>query len=1324
MIKLVFIKNPFNIHERDIKTVDFCALTTLKGYAQAAYPLETELKISVNGALVDADQWDSFVVADNSYIVICPVVGKGGKDILGLVLGIALSIAAISVGGAFASSAALAKGVTGMAAWTFASYAAAAAVMYVGGLLVNNLMGVATVDSSGRQSATYSWEGAKTGTSQGTAVPLTFGKVKITNNNVLSAHATSDGDKQYLNLLICGGEGEVDSVTDIRIDANPLEYYKDIEYEVRLGTNNQAAISLPTFADAYADRTLSYELMEGNWSTQLLEGNANQGFEITISFSRGLFHANDDGGISDAWVDLLGQYRDISQGDWKEFLNTRVKGTSSSAIYRQFAVRDLVSGAYEVRVKVAARSAAVTSTKDSVRTYWTNLAGIMTDDFRYPNMVLVAIKALATSQLSGASPSVTWLQERKNVWVFNPDTGQYETKRATNPAWACYDILHLCRRLYDERTAEFVYEVAGAPAALIIYNDFARWAAACDERQLVCNYFLDTVGDLDAAWQVFEAAGRGKVVRRGTKYGCVFDHVAEAVQLFSVGNITLSSFNLSYLPVQDRANAVEITFNNERKDYTRDTLMVYTEAYESTLGVANPTQLTLDAITDPDRIYREGRYYLRKNEHLVRTVTFEADVDAVSCQVGDVVLVQHDVPQWGFGGRIQNVVNNNTLVLDHTVQMELGKQYEITIRLADDTIVKRAVQVNALEETATVKTVTPFDTLPQQYDVYSFGELNISTKPFTVVQLTRTGDTTVILEMLEYNEAVYAEADLIPEIEYSQLDTEIVIKELSLGEETYLNQDGTLVSNIYVSWLTARNSSAVKNYDVYYGYGATWFKAATTSETSCIIGNVKALTTYYVKVAANNAAGVLGAAKDANIYITGKNKAPAMPMGLAAQRCTGGVMLSWTANIEPDLAGYSVYIGEEYATMAESSLLSDKFKGTSIFVPLLKNAAYVFYVVAVDNVGNTSAAQRADFYLELPAPPQWFDVIAIESDLDFRWRAGAKNLSYEIRQGDSWELGTKLIVTSANAYRLLYPTVGRHSFWLKSFDEYGNYCQQPLVATVTITAVCDRNIVKTVNQASRGWQGTNYNAFVNSYGLLEMDKAATNAEHIVSVELPKRFKLRNWLDYQPAVLGDNALTWDGSAFAWGSESADRAWLNTVDNSGISLKNYIALWQGLNENAVDSISLAGTTTSTQGLTATESRNVTYRPAKFYDGAYIKDTTQLAWGMTVPAIFSLVFTVVTDQVIASDIVYLKLFSADNYLVVGYDLRLQGFFVSDKHERRNYLQFNCKVQDKIRIALVQSASSRSLFICSAAGEHGSDTISAAPIGIINTVYCYNKN
>ncbi|MBM7807604.1 fibronectin type 3 domain-containing protein/Tol biopolymer transport system component [Geodermatophilus bullaregiensis] len=112
--------------------------------------------------------------------------------------------------------------------------------------------------------------------------------------------------------------------------------------------------------------------------------------------------------------------------------------------------------------------------------------------------------------------------------------------------------------------------------------------------------------------------------------------------------------------------------------------------------------------------------------------------------------------------------------------------------------------------------------------------------------------------------------------------------------------------------------------------------------------------------------------------------APATPSGLAAVRGDGRVHLSWTANGEPDLAGYVVLRdGVEVARVAGTS-----WTDTGV----VNDTTYAYRLVAVDGHGNASAATdpavpatpTAD---PVPAAPAGVTAVAGDGRATVRWDA-------------------------------------------------------------------------------------------------------------------------------------------------------------------------------------------------------------------------------------------------------------------------------------------------------------------------------------------------
>ncbi len=790
-ITVVVVTNPFSL-EKEIHSTKYVASSTAVGYVRPLVAAETELVYSINGAIIDNPS--EVYVNPGDYVVVCPVVAKGnGKNPLAIIAGIALSVVSVGVGnlaqyGTWTSQ-------VGMAGWGFGAALAAATVMYIGGQLLSRLYSTATADIDTTTSNTYSWDNSSLTQTQGGAVPLTYGTVKVSNPTVLSQHISTDGTNQYYNLLLCGGEGPVDSISDIRINDNPITNYANVVVETRLGTNDQAAMT--NFADTFADQTVSYELDEDSWSTFLLDGTAGQALEVTIEAPNGMYKLDSKGDYGSASVNVTIQYR-LKDGAWSDWTTATISGSSSSAVRKTVRLDGLTAGQYEVRMKVASRSANKNSTTAMVRVYWTLATLIIYDDFSRPGKVLVGIKALATSQLSGSLSSVTWLQTRSKVQVYNPSTGTYEEKAATNPAWACYDLIHLGKQLMNVNTGAYEYCSFGAAKELFLYRRFQDWAAFCENKELTVNILLDSAKNFWKALEEIESCGRGKVLMAGTKFSCICDAPSDPVQMFGMGNIYMDTFQEEFLGLDDRANAIEVTFNNATKNYERDSFTAYSDSYDTSDEVENPTQITMNGKTSYEEAYREAKYQLRLNEYLIRTCSFEADVDAIACQVGDVILLSHDVPQWGYSGRLIDATDM-TLTLGREVELIAGTTYGVYVHLNDDSLVYRQIQAVGENTTTNVLTVTTaFESVPETANLFMFGEMNKEAKPFRVASITRSQELRRKLACLEYNEAVYNEVENIPEIEYSSLAN--TISGLTVKDAT----DAT-GCNLDISWRPSHN---------------------------------------------------------------------------------------------------------------------------------------------------------------------------------------------------------------------------------------------------------------------------------------------------------------------------------------------------------------------------------------------------------------------------------------------------------------------------------------------------------------------------------------
>lgn len=854
MVNVIIVNNPFKPEQRDTKYLPFKQGKSISYYFSAP----GEWAYSVNGHEAAPDT----VVNDEDYIVVMPRVEGKFFGVL-LSIGMAVFTGGIASGAIFGIQSLIWRSVIAMA------------VGMIGNAIISKLTAPKVDRSNSEQSNTYGWGGTETVTGQGYPLAVTYGRMKSA-GLLLSRHVISDGEKQYLNLLYCAGEGELSKIEDIRINANPISNYKDVQVDIRKGTNDQTVI--PNFNDNFADQSLNYELTE-SWNTQQVQGDACDAIELTVGFPNGLYYSNDSGGADRTSVTLKAEIRKVGDESWQALplanqkgmaghikrrdawnfiksdnsvTNTadyagRIEEATNNAFYRVFRFDNLEKARYEIRMRCSAKDGK--SLRHVNKVYWVQLTQIIYDDFVHPGKALIGIKALATSQLSGTDPKVTWIQERSEVYVFNPYINKYEAQPANNPAWAAYDLIHICRKIGGE------YIVFGQPHMRLDYNAFKAWADKCKTNGFTFNYIYDTAMRLWDALKYPEAVGRGKVIPVGTRFTCVSDYQSTPVQLFTVANIKHGSFTEEFQGVEARANSVEISFLNKDKDYERDVIPVYGDTYDESDTLTNPAQVELMGCTSLEQAYKHGKHFLRCNKYEICTVTIEAFTDAIACTVGDIILIQHDIPEWGEGGRVV-AVSGQTITLDKEVSVQPGKDYQLLIRSNSTDIVSTFNVVNVSGLNVIVK-----EAIPVQPDaVYAFGEISKSAKPFRVLAITKTlSEMTRKIQCMEYYPELYVSDDgTVPSIDYTNHGASD-IQAVGLVSDVY-GANGIMYSRIGVTWQLPRDgkvSNVVVNYRNVKSDTWTYIGNYPASTNATTISDVLLGATYEVRVQAINELGQL-----------------------------------------------------------------------------------------------------------------------------------------------------------------------------------------------------------------------------------------------------------------------------------------------------------------------------------------------------------------------------------------------------------------------------------------------------------------------------------
>ncbi|WP_418186722.1 host specificity factor TipJ family phage tail protein [Aliarcobacter lanthieri] len=786
MALLTTINNPFDRSDKTTIKIDggLAIFHYLKNFDETL-----EIIVSLNGEIIEDF---TYIVRQDDHIGVIPIPkggGGGGKQVLSIVAMVGISIATMGAGSAVAG----AYGFAGAgAAFTAGAYGVAAmavgasmAVAVGGTLLLNALMPSPKsnnpTSSLEEISPTYAFGSSQNIAKEGTALPLIIGKRRVI-PPIKGYYLTANGDKQTINMLFAVAEGEIDSIEDIYIDGQPIQNYPNVTFQTTLGTPNQSVISnftdtITTISQARGLNELNSEVV---YTTQ---GNAVNEIDIVMTIPSGLFSIDSSSGSYNSYnINFELSYRKEGTTTWTNETHS-LSGVYKTVNRFTYNIKTPTPGRYEVKIKRTSEYNATTTIANSLMLDYVN--EIIYDDFIYPGEALLSIQALATEQLNNSFPVVSCI-------ATNIKSGGYENQPKDNPAWGCYYLLK-----YDE-----------VEENNIDLEAFIEWANWCDEKGYKANLYLDTQQDLQNALDMISLMGRATVVQFGSKFAPIINKPIEIPAqkfLFNRANVVNGDYTLTYIPYQDRANCVEVTYYDEEDNYNPKTIQVQSNFYDATT-VENKASITLYSCTNKDKAARLAKLYLNQNQYLSESISFTASNDAIVCKVGDVIEVGVKyLTNTIADGRLKEVAGS-VIQFDSFFELEKNKEYQFDFRLENDEII--IINYKHNDETTVTDTVDlgeNIEVLNSPLNIlYCIGHLGTgATNSYRVLNISRNNDTTRMITALEYNPTIYDdEVDVI--IEPVVIEDDVM--NLKATENLIKDINGIAHNKLTLTWISFLNT--------------------------------------------------------------------------------------------------------------------------------------------------------------------------------------------------------------------------------------------------------------------------------------------------------------------------------------------------------------------------------------------------------------------------------------------------------------------------------------------------------------------------------------
>ena len=849
-------------------------------------------------------------------------------------------------------------------------------------------------------SPTYGWSGIQITSEPGIPIGVVAGKHRI-GGNIINQYLSTDGDKNYLNILIALGEGELASIDDVQVDGNPIDNYQGVEIHKRFGTADQDAIGY--FHQVHHVTDIGVQITQGNSYTYTTTLDDITAFELYLECPNGLFLYNMYNQLREMNLTYTVEYKLSTSSDWISLGEQTFLGKTRSALRRTFRKENLTPGRYDIRVtKISLDSSLEQDSWTVTSDFQFNSIDEIQDDLRsYPHTALLGLRLLATEQLSGAVPNITCLVKRKFLqprimngdqevawedYYWDPDydgTGAYRLfaddtvlswdgdsyieKYCSNPIWIMRNLITNTRYGLGEYIASDIVDLNYALEESKYAEEKVEDGNGGYEKRFQLNAVLDASSKaLDVIVQ-FSAAFRGLPFYSDGKIFIKIDKPEYPVFTYGMGNIIEDSMTESWMAKSEAPNEIEIQFANEDNEYKQESVFIQDD---DSINRGDPRRKKVLRIlcTKLSCAIREGRYAMRLARYLDRTITFKTGMASIVCQAGDVINFAHDVPQIGFSGRVKN----GTLLsvtLDQTVVIEPDKIYHVIVQFSDDSQEERTV-INE-PGTCSVLTVSEnFSQTPQKYDIYSFGEVNKVVEPFRIVDMKRQADGEVEIEAIKYDESVYDDSGLtLPVLTYSSLRADVpVVSNVVLSEELVIAKDGTIEVKLDVWFQLPVNPGQhyIRRYDFSRIYvsangGISWeYRGDTRDAHFSIIGGVQdgmEYTVAVVSVSADGESNPVPSSPQASIVIAGKTLPPSDITGFEVSQIGTNIKFLWNVPPDLDFAFVRIKKGNDWST---ADTILERGDINEITVPVTEIGSHTYLCKAVDTSGNESENPVSD----------------------------------------------------------------------------------------------------------------------------------------------------------------------------------------------------------------------------------------------------------------------------------------------------------------------------------------------------------------------------
>lgn len=566
------------------------------------------------------------------------VRGTVGRTALLIVAMVALTIFTAGVGTAM-----VAAGYSAMAAGM-----AQAAIYAVGSLLINKVLGPKKPKQYESDAATvYTIGSARNQARPYEPLPLVLGSIRIAPDIASQPYSFYESNDQFMAMVLTPG------INVARVDAMfngeaLLSTFEGVQvWHSGFPRMPEEKIPLYSNVDTLAGGALTAE--KGTPSAWVQRTSSPSTIRLQLDFDYMLFDTTSKGKPKDNQETIQVQYRTVGATDWRVFGNFALISQSQKQQRRTYAL-DVEPGQYEVRARIAGRNTDGSGATSDFT--WSTLKSIQTDTASYAGIPRIGIRIKATGQLNGAPDELRCVAYAAPIPVWKGN--QWITEESSNPG---AQILAYARGIRDP--AGNLIAGLGLLDAQIDIAALQAFMLHCAASKYTYDNVIRDTRSHDDVLQAIALAGFGNVTWAAGRLSVVW--AADEQPLSGVVNmatIKKGQFQIDYT-LANAADGIEFTYV-DRSDWSSKTLRVTAPGVQTML---NPAQVSGEGITTEEHAAKMARYHLAQSLFQYKDISFSTDIEHLSYRRMSVLALQHDLTQWGFGGRLVSATRDGSTVV-------------------------------------------------------------------------------------------------------------------------------------------------------------------------------------------------------------------------------------------------------------------------------------------------------------------------------------------------------------------------------------------------------------------------------------------------------------------------------------------------------------------------------------------------------------------------------------------------------------------------------------------------------------------------------------